>query len=104
MTGVYRERRAVLVEHLVRDFGDHLELMPSEAGLHVAVLARSATADQLQNIRRRAAGRSVAIQPIGPFAVASRARSGLMSGYGAISTTRIKEGLDLLRSCFESEQ
>lgn len=103
MTGVYRERRAKITDIIVRDFGEHLELMPSEAGLHVTVLARNATVDQLGKIARRAAEQSVAIQRTWPFPLES-ARAGLMLGYGAIPAARIKEGLRLLRACFEEER
>ncbi|HEX2101981.1 MAG TPA: PLP-dependent aminotransferase family protein [Candidatus Synoicihabitans sp.] len=101
MTGVYRERRAMIRDILACDFNEHLELVPSEAGLHVAAFARNATVDHVQKIIGRAADRSVAVQRLWPHAFGPDARAGLMLGYGAISTSRIKEGLRLLRSCFD---
>jgi GntR family transcriptional regulator/MocR family aminotransferase len=98
MTGVYRERRAMISDVIVRDFGTHLELLPSEAGIHITALPRTATSDQLKKIVRRAAERSVAIQA---FDANPPGRPGLMLGYGAIATGRIKEGLRLLRACFD---
>jgi GntR family transcriptional regulator / MocR family aminotransferase len=100
MTGIYRERHGMISDLIVRDFGEHLELMPSEAGLHVTVLTRATTVDQLEKLVRRAADRSVAVRRIWPFAIGPSGRTGLMLGYGAIPTARIKEGLRLLRSCF----
>lgn len=102
MNGVYRERRAMISEIIARDFGEHLELVPSEAGIHVAVLARIASVDRLRSIARRAADRSAAIQLLWPRPFGAQGRTGLMLGYGGIPTSRIKEGLRLLRSCFES--
>jgi GntR family transcriptional regulator/MocR family aminotransferase len=98
MTSVYRERRAMISDVIVRDFDAHLELLPSEAGIHITARARTATGDQLKKIVRRAAERSVAIQV---FGASPPARPGLMLGYGAIPTARIKEGLRLFRACFD---
>ena len=100
MTGVYRERRALIMETVERDFGEHVELIPSEAGLHVTVLGRGLTVDEMGKIVSRAAERSVAVQHFWPFSLGRIGRTGLMLGYGAIPTARIKEGLRLLRKCF----
>lgn len=100
MTGVYRERRAIIAESVEREFGDELTLLPSEAGLHVAVLTRRASAGQVEKIARRAAGRGVALHLLWPRGVNSAGQAGLMLGYGAIPTSKIKEGLRVLRSCF----
>jgi GntR family transcriptional regulator/MocR family aminotransferase len=100
MTGVYRERRALITEIVERDFGAHVELIPSEAGLHVTVLGRGLTVDEMGKIVSRAIERSVAVQRIRPFTLGRTGRTGFMLGYGAIPTARIKEGLRLLRKCF----
>jgi GntR family transcriptional regulator/MocR family aminotransferase len=92
MTTVYRERHAMITEIITRDFADHLELLPSEAGLHLAAYARSATFDQLVQVRQHAAERRVAIQIF---------NKGLMLGYGAIPAKRIRQGLKLLRESFQ---
>jgi len=100
MTGVYRERRALITETVERDFAELVELLPSEAGLHVTVLGRGLTGDEMGKIVSRAAERSVAVQRTRPFPWGRTGRTGLMLGYGAIPTARIKEGLRLLRKCF----
>jgi len=101
MTGVYREREAMITDIVSRDFGEHLELLPSEAGLHVAAFARTATVDQINTVIVRAAVRRVAVQNFSTSMTRSGARTGLMLGYGAIPARRIKEGLRLLRECFD---
>jgi GntR family transcriptional regulator/MocR family aminotransferase len=102
MSAIYNERHAILAEALVRDFADHLDLIPSETGLHIAALARAASVDQIAAVARRAANFGVAVQILSTFAVGKSARAGLVLGYGAIATENIKEGLHRLKACFKS--
>ena len=101
MTGVYRERHAMITDIVARDFGEHLELLPSAAGLHVAAFARTATVDQINKVVLQAAERSVAVQNFSTSSARSAAHGGLMLGYGAISSKRIRAGLRVLRECFD---
>jgi len=101
MTRIYRERYEILANAVTSEFASHLELIPSAAGLHLAAFARKASATQLEAIARRAADRGVAIQLLSACAVSATARAGVMLGYGAIPTARIREGLRLLRTCFD---
>jgi GntR family transcriptional regulator/MocR family aminotransferase len=100
VTAIYRERHQMLFDVISRDFTDHLELIPSTTGLHLTALARRMSVDQVAEIARRAANRSVAVQILSSFAVSSPPSAGLMLGYGAIPTVDIEEGLRLLRTCF----
>lgn len=101
MTRVYRERRALVEAIIGRDFSDHLDLVPSSAGLHVAALAKVATADGISRIAKRASDLKVEIQTLSRFAVGANARSGIALGYGGIPTERIEEGLRLLLAGFD---
>jgi GntR family transcriptional regulator / MocR family aminotransferase len=103
-TAIYRERHEMLSNAISRDFADHLELIPSTTGLHVSALARTMSADQIAAVIRRAAERSVAVQPLvsqvlSPIGISPPA--GIMLGYGAVPAARIEEGLRLLRACFD---
>jgi GntR family transcriptional regulator/MocR family aminotransferase len=91
----------MIAKALSRDFADLFELVPSTTGLHLTALARGMSPDRIAAAARRAGERSVAVQMLSSFAVASTPRAGLMLGYGAIPTERIEEGLRLLRACFE---
>jgi GntR family transcriptional regulator/MocR family aminotransferase len=97
---VYNERHAMVTATLERDFADHLELVPSNTGLHVAALARSASVERIAFIARRAAALGVAIQQLAQFAVDTKPRAGITIGYGALATSRIAEGLRRLRKSF----
>jgi GntR family transcriptional regulator/MocR family aminotransferase len=101
MTRIYRERHEMVTKLVAGDFSEHLELLPSTAGLHIAALARKASVGQIEQIYLQAVDRGVAIQLLSASRVAKRVQPGIVLGYGAISTARIKEGLHLLRECFE---
>jgi GntR family transcriptional regulator/MocR family aminotransferase len=99
--GVYRARHEMVTNALTRDFADQLELIPSAAGLHVAAIARSASADWIGAVVRRASDAGVEVQELSKFGVHAPARPGLLLGYGAIDTAHIEEGLRRLRCCFD---
>ena len=101
VSALYRDRREILVDTLERDFSDHLELIPSSTGLHLATLARSASVEQISAIARRAGSVGVAVQRLSSFAASELAQAGLVFGYGAIPASQIEKGLRLLRQCFD---
>jgi GntR family transcriptional regulator / MocR family aminotransferase len=101
LSGVYRARHAALAEGLARELADHLEVIPCNAGLHVAALARTASVEQVAGVARRASEAGVEVQELAPFGVTPPGPSGLMLGYGAIATADIGEGLRRLAGCFE---
>ncbi len=100
MNRVYRERHEMVKKAITQEFADHLEVVPSVAGLHMAAVARFASSDEIDRILHRASERSVAVQSLSRFAVGATKRSGLIIGYGAIATPDIQEGLRRLRECF----
>jgi GntR family transcriptional regulator / MocR family aminotransferase len=102
MRDVYRVRHEIVTEVLLGKFGDFLRLVPSFAGLHVAALARNASAEEISVIARKASEAGVEIQELSTFTVAKPGRPGIVLGYGAIPTAKIKEGLRRLRYCFDS--
>jgi GntR family transcriptional regulator/MocR family aminotransferase len=100
--GIYRARHQAIANALTCEFADHLEVVPSTAGLHIAAFARAASADRIDEVVRRASESGVAVQELSGFGVDSPARPGLVLGYGAIPTARIEAGLRRLRACFEN--
>jgi GntR family transcriptional regulator/MocR family aminotransferase len=102
VTRIYGERHELVVNALTRDFADHLELIPSTTGLHLAALARTASVARIASIARRAGDAGVAVQILSSFALGATQRAGLVMGYGGIATEEIPEGLRRLRSCFDS--
>jgi GntR family transcriptional regulator/MocR family aminotransferase len=100
MREVYRARHEIVTQILSRNYADQLELVPSIAGLHVAALARTASAGEISAAVRRAAEAGVEIQDLSTFTVSRSVRPGIVLGYGAIPTAKIQEGLRRLRQCF----
>jgi len=103
MARVYRTRHEMLVNALTRELADHLELIPSNAGLHVTALALKASTRETAAVARRAADAGVAIQTLASFAVGAAAPAGIVLGYGAIPTGRIEEGFHRLRRCIDRD-
>jgi GntR family transcriptional regulator/MocR family aminotransferase len=104
LNAVYRERHEIIRDRLVTEFADHLELIPSHTGLHVAAVARTASVERIDAIARRAMAAGVAIQTLARFAASDRLRAGVVLGYGGIATKAIQPGLRILRTCFASRR
>jgi GntR family transcriptional regulator/MocR family aminotransferase len=100
MGSVYRTRHELLTRFLTHDLGEHLEVIPSAAGLHVTAVARRASADEIRSVRLRASAAGVELHELSRFALEALARPGLVLGYGAVPTASIEEGLRRLRDCF----
>jgi GntR family transcriptional regulator/MocR family aminotransferase len=100
VSSTYRERHEILTDTIERNFADHLQLIPSTTGLHVAAYARTASVDRIDAIASRAFDHDVAIQRLSTFSVEGKPHAGVVLGYGAIGTTQMAEGLRRLRKCF----
>jgi GntR family transcriptional regulator / MocR family aminotransferase len=100
MRNIYRVRHVMLTRGLTNEFADHLQIVPSTVGLHVAAVARYATVDEIDAVARRASDVGVQVQTLARFAVQAPPKPGLVLGYGAISAPNIEEGLRRLLNCF----
>jgi GntR family transcriptional regulator/MocR family aminotransferase len=100
MRGVYRARHEKIVNALAGHLAEHLTVVPSAAGLHVAALATRASSADIDAVAERALTAGVAIQPLSKFSVDKPAPPGILLGYGAIPATDIDEGLNRLRQSF----
>jgi GntR family transcriptional regulator / MocR family aminotransferase len=100
MSVVYRERHEMMTTILGQDFDEHLEVLPSAAGLHVSATARGLSAEELHGVVENALDQGIAVQTLDRFAFERRSLAGLAIGYGAIATSQIAEGLRRLGRCF----
>jgi len=94
---IYRERHELITRTLLRDFSDHLEIIPSSTGLHLTARARNLSPEHVALIAQRAAEAGVAFQTLASFAVGESVQAGIVLGYGAIAARDIEEGLRRLR-------
>src|SRR5256885_2380666 len=68
MRAVYRVRHDLITDTLAHDFTDHLKVIPSTAGLHIAALARTASSDEIAAVARRASDAGIEVQELSKFA------------------------------------
>jgi GntR family transcriptional regulator/MocR family aminotransferase len=94
MRRIYGERREILEAALARFCADRLRLIGIGAGLHAA--ARLDPSLRTAGLIDRAREASVALDPLQRFAVGGPMSAGVVFGYGAIATDRIREGVRLL--------
>jgi GntR family transcriptional regulator/MocR family aminotransferase len=100
--GVYRARHQMIADALLRDFGGHLETIPSAAGLHLTAVSSTASAEQIEEVARRASSVGVEFLLLSRFTFDTPVRPGILLGYGAIPTAQVLEGLRRLRACFDA--
>jgi GntR family transcriptional regulator/MocR family aminotransferase len=102
MRGIYAERHNLISEALAGPLSRHLTLIPSAVGLHVSAIARTASAEEVSAVTRRALAAGVAVQPLSGFPVTLTPRAGLAIGYGAIEASDIREGISRLSRTFDN--
>jgi GntR family transcriptional regulator / MocR family aminotransferase len=94
----YAARHERIVTVLRRDFADRLDLVPSNAGLHLAALAR--TPIDVDALVARAASAGVAVENLAAYHGEGRGEPGLAIGYGAIERDRVEPALRRLDECW----
>lgn len=95
MRTLYAERRAALVESVVRELDGMLEITSEQAGLHV--LARLPKGVDDRAVAQRAATQDVEAPALSDYALTHLARGGLVLGYAAVNETEIREGVHRLQ-------
>jgi GntR family transcriptional regulator/MocR family aminotransferase len=96
----YGERRALVLEAIEGPLSGDLELVPSQAGLHVTTRLRDQSVDDA-DVVLRAAEHDLAVEALSSYAVAGEPR-GIVLGYGATDLASIRPGLALLAEVLAS--
>jgi len=99
MRGLYRERRATLVETIHRYLGDRLEVVGDEAGLQLTALLPPGVRDL--ELTRRATRRGISVRPLSACYQRAPDRGGVILGYGNVATDAIREGVLKLRATLQ---
>jgi GntR family transcriptional regulator/MocR family aminotransferase len=99
MRNEYLARHERIAGTLAKQFPE-LQLVPSEAGLHLSALAPESTVDEVHQAVRRGYQAGVATTAISLFCIA-QPRSGFVIGYGAVALADIDEGLRRLRTALD---
>ena len=91
MRKIYDERRTVLLRALSRHWGERLEPIPSDAGLHLS--ARLVAAIPADPLIAKAAQAGIGLYALGGRTTARPRPNGLVFGYGMIVAGRIDEAI-----------
>ncbi len=97
MRVLYMERRAVLVDAIVKQMGDQLELIGAEAGMQLVALLQPGVDDVA--VSKKAALCGVSARPLSTCYLNPPARGGLILGYGSANAHEIREGVRKLKIC-----
>jgi GntR family transcriptional regulator/MocR family aminotransferase len=100
MRMLYKERRSALVKAISIQAPDLLEVIGSEAGMHLVALLPPGTNDAA--VARKAVEKALSAAPLSSCYSNPPARGGLILGYGGASVHQIHEGVRKLRLCIPS--
>ena len=93
---LYRERRNVLVASIDRELGSMVEVLGSEAGMHLTVALPKGVRDV--EIARKAALQNVWMWPLSPSYMGEGSRPGLILGFGSAGASDIPRAFRKLRN------
>jgi GntR family transcriptional regulator/MocR family aminotransferase len=93
-------RRAALLDAIMEHFGDLVQVVGAEAGVHVMMRFRDEVPIDLQRFISRAAATGVGIYPTSPYFIRPEQRSELLLGYGSLEESVIRKGIRVLHSVF----
>jgi GntR family transcriptional regulator / MocR family aminotransferase len=96
---LYMERRGVLVDAIQAQFGNTLEVIGAEAGMHLVALLPPGVDDR--EVAQRAAESGLSVLPLSMCYLKKPPRGGLILGYGGANATQIEEGIRKLKLCLK---
>jgi GntR family transcriptional regulator/MocR family aminotransferase len=102
MRQVYKERRSVLYESLMREFPAHrgFDVHGVEAGMHLAFTLPQGLNDR--EISARAANSRLWLWPLSPSYTSSTPRNGFVLGFGSSLAAQIPRAVRLMHSVIDS--
>ncbi len=96
MRVLYRERRSALVDSINKELGSTVEVIGSEAGMHLTVTLPRRSRDL--EIAERAARQNLWLWPLSPFYLSEVSRPGFILGFGSASVAEIPRAVRKLRN------
>jgi len=98
---VYAERHHILTEALSGSLAEHLTARAPNAGLHIAAMLRRGLGEN--EVLRAAAGHGIVTSGLSDCFHTAQAQSGLLIGFGAVSTTGLPTALRMLAGILASQ-
>jgi GntR family transcriptional regulator/MocR family aminotransferase len=102
MRQLYAQRRSALVDELQREFGSVLDIMGSEAGMHLAVILPKGFHDQ--EVATRAARDKLWLAPLSPAYLGETPRHGFILGFGNTRAEEMPKAVRHLKSLLFGEK
>ena len=96
----YAKRHAQIADAMQCEFNAWLRVIPSAAGLHIAAWVAPGASIDLAQVVRRAEAWGVIVRAVSHFSGDSPAQAGIVIGYGAIPTAKVREGIRRLAVSF----
>ena len=96
MRMLYMDRRKALVNAIRAQMADMVEVIGSEAGMHLVALLPHGTDDVL--VAKYAAQMGISAMPLSTCYLKSPARGGLILGYGGVGARQIRDAVQKLRT------
>jgi len=96
MRVLYRERRSALVASISKELGSMVEVLGSEAGMHLAVTLPKRSRDV--EIAERAARQNLWLWPLSPSYLGKVSRPGFILGFGSTAVAEIPRAVCKLRN------
>jgi GntR family transcriptional regulator/MocR family aminotransferase len=101
MRQLYAQRRMALVDELQREFGSALDVLGSEAGMHLAVILPKGFCDQ--EVAARAAREKLWLAPLSPAYLGRIPRQGFILGFGNTTAEEMPKAVRQLKSVLFAE-
>lgn len=100
MRALYHERRSVLVQSLRAELGSRVEVLGTQAGMHLAVMLPKGSRDL--EIAEKAAQQKLWLWPLTPSYAGDTPRPGFILGFGSTPATEIPSAVRALRCLLDA--
>ena len=94
LRAIYAERRSVLESSIRKVFGDELQILGDQSGMHLTVTLPAGMNDV--QIAHRAAERELWLWPLSRYYLGESVRQGFLLGYGGVAAQDIPRAVRLL--------
>src|SRR5260370_33969885 len=99
---LYAERRTALVDGLRQEFGSSLDILGTEAGMHLVVTLPEGFRDQ--EVAVHAARQKIWLWPLSPTYIGQVSSQGFILGFGSTTRARMANALRQWRSALGPRQ
>lgn len=92
-----------MLDAIARQLGDRVEVVGTNAGLHVFLRLRGWSPARALALARRALAAGVGVYPATPYYASPPREGGLVLGYGGLEPAEIRAGIRGLRAVLDAD-